>query len=123
MLLAYVISLKRLTKCPRCKRPGVKAYRGYCSRVHLKLDKRPVILMLECANCGNPVRRTDSRVSKGGKVYCARCPKNAGETHPRWKEGQYLNPAGYRRILINGEYILEHRHTWEQANHACILPD
>lgn len=109
--------------CPRCGAPGRRIFRGYCTKVHLKLDKKTKVLFLECATCGTPVRRLATQVSEGGKVFCKRCPKNAGETHPRWKEGQYLNPAGYRLVLINGEYKLEHRHTWEQANRACILPN
>lgn len=110
-------------KCPYCKRPGKKYYGGYCTKVHQKLDKPSVYVLLECANCGRPLRRARSQVSKGGKAYCPRCPKNIGETHPKWREGQYINPAGYRLILIKGAYKLEHRHTWEQANRACLLPE
>jgi hypothetical protein len=109
-------------KCPKCGNPGRKAFKGYCSKVHRDLDKKPQAIVLECALCGRPVVRSSSRVSKGGKVYCVRCPKNSGETHPNWHEGQYLNPAGYRLVLVTGDYKLEHRHTWEQWNHACILP-
>lgn len=109
-------------KCPRCGNPGLKAFNGFCTRVHYELEKRPKTVILNCATCSGPVRRLSSQLSNGGKVYCKRCPKNAGETHPRWKDGQYINPAGYRLILVNNEYKLEHRHTWEQANHACILP-
>lgn len=109
--------------CKHCGRPGRKAFGGYCSRVHKKLDARPKVLILECAACGRGVRRTPSRVSRGGKVYCKRCSKNSGETHPRWKEGQYTDPAGYRHVIFKGSYVREHVLTWEQANKACILPE
>lgn len=110
-------------KCPKCNGPGRKVFGGYCSRVHRDLDKKVTTLVLECANCGRPVSRLSTQVSYGGKVYCKRCPKNSGASHPSWKEGQYLNPAGYRLILVKGAYKLEHRHTWEQANRACLLPE
>lgn len=109
--------------CPTCGLPGRKAFGGYCTKVHLKLSKGPRVRVLECARCGAPVARTSSRISKGGNVFCPRCPKNSGGTHPRWKEGQYFNKAGYRLELVNGEYKLSHRHTWEEANRSCILPE
>lgn len=107
-------------KCPRCDLPGRKAFKGYCTKVHRDLDNKARVVVLECAVCGVPVSRLSSQTK--GKVFCVRCPKNSGETHPRWKEGQYINPAGYRLIMVKGAYLLEHRHTWEQANNACILP-
>lgn len=88
----------------------------------MDLDKKSKVIVLECARCGVTVTRTTSTLAPGGKAYCNRCPKNSSETHPRWKDGQYINPAGYRLILVNNEYKLEHRYTWEQANLACILP-
>lgn len=115
--------MKKVGPCPLCGRPGRKAFAGYCTKVHWKLEKKPRTVILECAVCGTPVARTSSRISKGGRVYCPRCPKNSGDTHYKWKEGQYFNPAGYRLILVNGDYKLEHRHTWEQENKACILPE
>lgn len=108
--------------CPRCGRPGRDAYGGYCSRSHRDLDKKPVTLVLECANCGMPVARSSSQVSKSGRVFCRRCPVNAGENHYRWKEGGYLNPAGYRLILVQNQYVLEHIYIWQQSNCASILP-
>lgn len=110
-------------KCPRCGRKGNKTFGGFCSRVHQKLSNAPKHIHLECASCGMPVVRLSSQVSEGGRVYCKRCPKNSGETHPRWKEGQYLNKAGYRLILHKGDYQLEHRLNWEIANKACLLPE
>lgn len=110
-------------RCPLCNRPGVKAYGGYCTKVHRDLNRRTEWVVLECATCGAPVRRRSKQVSEGGRVFCPRCPKNQGESHPRWKEGQYVNPAGYRLVLIHGDYKLQHRHTWELANHACLLPE
>lgn len=110
-------------RCPTCDRPGRRAFGGYCTKVHRDLEKRERVLVLDCAVCGAPVTRTTSTLSKGGKAYCKRCPKNSGETHHNWKDGQYLNPAGYRLILVKGAYLLEHRHTWEQANRACMLPE
>lgn len=110
-------------ECPHCGRKGRRIFRSYCSKVHLDLDKKSKVLVLSCARCGDTVTRLSSQVKENAKVYCKRCPKNSAETHPRWREGQYLNPAGYRLILIKGEYKLEHRHTWEQVNHACILPE
>lgn len=107
-------------KCPRCGRPGKKAFGGYCTKVHNNLNAPPKFIRLECASCGDPVIRVPSQVSP--KVYCKRCSKNSGETHPRWREGQYINPAGYRMILQRNTYVLEHRVTWERANLACLLP-
>lgn len=109
--------------CPRCSRPGKKVFKGYCSKAHLKLSKKVQLVKLACANCGRPVSRVPSRVPKSKTVYCDRCPKHTGENHPNWKDGQFTNPQGYRLILIAGEYKLEHRHTWEMANSACILPE
>lgn len=108
-------------QCPRCGRPGVKAFEGYCTRVHRLLDKKPAKLLYECAGCGRPVPRTSSQVTETGRVFCNRCPKNAGEQHYKWKEGQYLNSAGYRLILVGNDYRLEHIYVWEQANKAKIL--
>lgn len=109
--------------CPHCGRPGRTAFKGYCTKVHYDLNHKPRKVQYECAVCGNPVVRWSSQVKEGARVFCKRCPKNSGETHPRWKEGQYLNRAGYRLVLVKGEYKLEHRHTWEQANRACLLPE
>lgn len=108
-------------KCPKCHRAGKKAFKGFCSKSHLKLSKRAKIIKLSCASCGRPVERKSYTLGPGGKAFCSRCPKNVGETHPRWREGQYLNPQGYRLILIKDEYKLEHRYTWELANNACLL--
>lgn len=110
-------------KCPRCDRPGRRAFKGYCTKVHRDLDAGPKLVQLECAVCGRPVPRSNKQAQKSAKVYCKRCPKNQGETHPNWRNGQYINPAGYRLILVNNVYKLEHRHTWEQANLSCLLPD
>lgn len=109
-------------KCPKCGAKGHKAFAGYCTKVHRDLSRKPRVLYLNCAKCDRPVVRSSSQVKEGSKVYCPRCPKNSGDTHPNWKEGQYLNPAGYRLVLVAGDYKLEHRHTWEQENAACILP-
>lgn len=109
--------------CPQCDRPSKKVFKGYCSKAHLKLSKKVKLVKLACANCGNPVTRVPSRVPKSKTVYCDKCPKHVGENHPNWKDGQFTNPQGYRLILINGEYKLSHRHTWEVENHACILPE
>lgn len=115
-------------QCPfeGCKRVGRPFFDGYCSSSHKKLAKRLVAkstkVVLFCASCDTPVVRNRSQVSEGGKAFCKRCRKNSGETHPNWKEGQYVNAAGYRCILHKKRYVLEHRHTWEQANKACILP-
>lgn len=110
----------------RCKLKGCslnssKVFKGYCTLVHQRLDQPPKFITLECANCSGPVIRTPSRISKGGKAYCSRCSKNSGDSHPNWKEGQYINTAGYRLVLVKDEYVLEHRTTWEQANRSCIL--
>lgn len=111
--------------CPRCGRTGKKVFRGYCSKAHKLADSKLKKLKQKyyCATCERPVMRVPSQVSKGGKVFCPRCPKNSGENHPNWKQGQYLNKAGYRLILYKGSYQLEHKVTWEQANNACILPE
>lgn len=109
-------------QCPRCERRGFPHFRGYCTNVHRKLDEGPKYLYLNCARCDSPVVRPPSRISKSGRVYCSRCTKNSGDSSPRWKEGQYINSAGYRLVLYKGQYKLEHRLTWEQANRACILP-
>lgn len=109
--------------CEHCGRPGKKAFNGYCTKVHQQLNKAPDFVMLECANCGAPVRRTPSRISKGGKAFCGRCSKNTGETHPRWREGQYIDKAGYRHILVKETYVREHVFTWERANRSCVLPE
>lgn len=108
--------------CPKCGRRGRKAFKGYCTRVHQQLSAPPRYIRRECSSCGSIVVRPPSRISKGGRVYCKRCSKNSGENHPRWKEGQYLNAAGYRMVLQKNEYYLEHRLTWEEANNACLLP-
>lgn len=109
-------------KCPKCGNKGRKEFGGYCTRVHRDLNRKPVVVVLECARCGNPVARSNSQLKEGQRVFCPRCPKNSGETHPKWREGQYTNPAGYRLVLVAGKYKLEHRHTWEQENGACLLP-
>lgn len=108
--------------CPKCGRTGRKGYEGYCTRVHRDLHKKPNHVILACANCNSRVIRTPSRISKGGKAYCDRCSKNTGENHGNWKEGQYLNPQGYRLILHKNAYVLAHRIAWEQNNRACIHP-
>lgn len=111
------------SKCPHCDRPGKKIFKGYCSKAHWKLKKKKAQrVVLACANCGDRVIRNPSQVPDSGVVYCKNCPKHTGENHPRWKEGQYLNDAGYRLILVGNEYKLEHRHTWEVANRASINP-
>lgn len=109
-------------RCPHCGEPGRKAYRGYCCKAHLQLSRRAKRAVLNCANCGIRVVRNPSQVPKSGVVYCQKCPKHSGENHPKWNEGQYLNPQGYRLILVGNEYKLEHRHTWEVENNACLLP-
>lgn len=109
--------------CAYCGNPGKKIFGGYCSNVHRHLDTRSVKLILECAGCGRPVVRSSSQVAESGRVFCRRCPKNAGENHYKWKEGQYLNPAGYRLILVQGDYVLEHIYVWQQANKASILKE
>lgn len=110
-------------KCPHCNRPGNKRYRGYCSKVHYKLHKRrPQKINIPCTGCGKVQRRNPSQILPSGNVYCSECKRNRGETHPKWKEGQYINKDGYRMILNNGSYQREHRVVWEGVNKACLLP-
>lgn len=113
-----------LCKFHGCNRTSIPMFRGYCSSSHRKLDKKKPQkhVILFCASCDTPVKRLRSQVSKGGKAYCTRCGKNSGESHPNWKDGQYINAAGYRVVMHKKRYVLEHRHTWEQGNNSCILP-
>lgn len=103
--------------------PGRKVFGGYCSNVHRKLDKPSKHTRVPCSGCGTVVVRLTSQLAKSGRAYCKRCSKNTGENHPKWKEGQYINPAGYRVVLFKGEYKLEHRLNWEIANVSCLLPE
>lgn len=44
---------------------------------------------------------TDPKIDKR-KLY-------SGKKHHNWKGGKYVDSRGYMRILIEGQYILEHR--------------
>lgn len=109
--------------CSHCGRPGKKLYKGYCSKSHRLLDRRKKHgkLRLECKSCGALVIRSPSQVSESGNVFCRVCKKNSGEMHPKWAEGQYVTPEGYRAVLKNGSYVREHRVVWEENNKASLL--
>ena len=114
---------KKPKLCPRCQRPGRKAYKYYCSKVHYKLEHtKPRKLAIPCASCGVIQMRNPSQISASGNVYCRVCKKASGEDHPKWREGQYLNSEGYRLVLVKGSYLREHRVVWETANKACLIP-
>lgn len=99
-------------------------YKGYCSEVHLKLSEpqKGKLVKLFCAVCERPLYRMPSKVPKGGKAVCPRCSKNQGENHGNFKGATYYDPKGYRHILIENHYMLEHRYIWQQANRACFVP-
>ena len=110
-------------RCPRCGNPGKRIYKGYCTKVHYRLEHvKARKIALPCAGCGVVQMRNPSQVSKSGNVYCKRCKGSSGENHYRWKEGQHLSDDGYRLVLVNGSYLREHRVVWENANHACLIP-
>lgn len=109
--------------CPRCGNTGYKRFRGYCSKVHYRLDKRPHKVHIACTSCGTIQVRNPSQIAKSGRVFCKSCGKNPGEHHPKWAEGQYISKDGYRLIIINGSYLREHRVVWEEANKASLLPN
>lgn len=109
--------------CPRCGRPGKRAFGGYCTKVHRRLHKkRASKLNIPCAGCGAIQRRNPSEVGASGKVYCKKCKKPSGEGHYRWRDGQHISADGYRIIVIEGRNHREHRVVWERANKACLLP-
>ena len=39
-----------------------------------------------------------------------------GENHKNWNGGTTIDRWGYRKVNINGKYILEHRYVWEDIN-------
>lgn len=75
-----------------------------------------------CANCGSVQRRSEASVPDSKIVFCRRCKGAKGENHWNFKDGQYIDRAGYRMILVNGRYEREHRHIWKLYNGAVPLP-
>jgi hypothetical protein len=110
--------------CPHCeKHPGVRQFRGYCSKVHYQLAKRkPKKVVKNCKSCGKVVVRAPSAIAPSGNVYCRICKKPSGENHGKWTDGQYIGPDGYRMVLHNGSYQREHRVVWMDKNKSSLLP-
>ena len=48
--------------------------------------------------------------------------EQSGEKNSRWNGGQQIDGSGYRRILRNGKYVLEHHINWCIANKIPIVP-
>jgi hypothetical protein len=44
------------------------------------------------------------------KIGAAISKLRKGDKNPRWKGGRYINKDGYVNILVEGNYILEHRY-------------
>jgi len=68
-----------------------------------------------CPKCGKPV----CDLSKSG--LCATCVINEKRDHFNLKGNRYKTKQGYIRILINNEYVTEHRYIWE-TTHGQSVP-
>lgn len=108
-------------KCPYCSRPGLRRWKGYCCKAHRKLHRKPAVRWIPCTGCGAPQRRVPSNTAKSGRVFCRICKRSKGENHYKWKEGSYIDNAGYRMLLVNGLYMREHRIEWQLANKATLF--
>ncbi len=113
---------RRIAALPvMCSRCGTNArhkkshHCDECRRI-LRNEKRMVWERVShrepCPDCG--------RLKWKGKSRCQSCAKkqdaNRGANNPAWKGGRTVHSSGHVRVRIDGVYVLEHRHVWEQAN-------
>ena len=65
----------------------------------------------------NPMRRPEvrekvSRAQRGvARPYVS---ERVGDKNPAWKGGRSIHPEGYIRVLVDGQYVLEHRIVMEE---------
>ena len=81
-------------------------------------------LRFECkCECGNISYPTKNKLVKGLTLSCGCYRKDRlGDNNPCWRGGKYKDKNGYYCVRMNGVYVFEHRHIWEQHYGVKLKP-
>lgn len=98
-----------------------KTWKNYNKYFCQNCKDRNWIVQCSCGQCEQTFTRIKNRHNIIRK-YVKGHTHLKGSNHRNFNGYQTITTHGYRKILINGEYIPEHRYLFEQYHQCSLLP-